>query len=55
METSAYKDKNVSESIECLTKLIISKKGPIEKKNNEPFVLNDEKQSNKKDKNKGCC
>jgi small GTP-binding protein len=51
-ETSAYKDKNISESFEGLTSLIISKKAPDnENTDRRPVIITDPD----KDKKKGCC
>jgi small GTP-binding protein len=51
-ETSAYKDKNISESFEGLTNLIISKKVPDEQNpERRPVIITDPD----KDKKKGCC
>lgn len=51
-ETSAYKDKNISESFEGLTNLIISKKVPDDQNSDRrPVIITDPD----KDKKKNCC
>lgn len=49
LETSAYKDKNINESFENLTNLIIEKRVPDQKKN--PIIIPEPKT----DKKSGCC
>lgn len=52
-ETSAFKDKNINESFEGLTNLIVSKKVPDnENPDRKPVIITD---PNDKDKKKGCC